>query len=113
MTGGAGLLPYLGTSVATIGLAREASIAAQGMSSLSSCDRRSTDSKGQTRKHSIPPWPSSTRSNTFRSPTEPSSFLSSEPFTGDSNFPKWVVSRDGNVLQLVLFLYYSLGLLPS
>jgi hypothetical protein len=30
--GGAGLLPYLGTSVATIGLAREASIAAQGMS---------------------------------------------------------------------------------
>jgi len=31
MTGGAGLLPYLGTSVATIGLAREASIAAQGM----------------------------------------------------------------------------------
>jgi hypothetical protein len=35
MIGGAGLLPYLGTSVATIGLAREASIAAQGMSLFS------------------------------------------------------------------------------
>ena len=113
MTGGAGLLPYLGTSVATIGLARDASIAAQGMSSLSLCDRKSIDSKEQTRKRSIPPWPSSTRSNTFKSLTEPSSFLSSEPFTGDSNSPRLVVSRDGSVLQLVLYLYYSHGLLPS
>lgn len=43
MTGGAGLLPYLGTSVATIGLAREASIAAQGKPSFYLVGRRSTD----------------------------------------------------------------------
>jgi hypothetical protein len=34
--GGAGLIPYIGTAAATVGLAREAAIAAEGMSSKSS-----------------------------------------------------------------------------